>query len=346
MIPKNDYAAPIISIAEGGPTNALTTSMNAKNISKNNAAVETEMISYRQLEERLQLKVFGRKRLEPNSGKQEVMDNTSPASTATTTTMTPNWSTTSPLVSMGSETSVSSIDTDDSTTNTTNSLKRRKIFAHYWQKNPRVGEEQQQPQSPALPSSPLIEHYPSSKSSNNCPANRSPTTVILEQDEMMTTNSPIPRRSIFDHIIKEPPPNSSEGSLDQYFSQHKHMTVLFSTLSTNDGNDDNNNESSSSSFALQQKHRPRSQSCPDQGSSKQPSLPSCLKRNSYGSEQDFSVHRPRRDRPSMVTFDCQIEVVAFSKDEDDDNNNNDNMEEDFGLDHRQRRPSWEDLFQG
>lgn len=195
----------------------------------------------------------------------------------------------SSLVSRGSTDSItsyaSSTTAETTESDSVSSSGRRSIFSDYWKNSPLPSipcqdlQEEDGDEDDDQPRSPLLEHYPTRKGPSDSTG-----------ASMACTASPA-RRSIFSRTKSNSMGtvyNSHQDKLDleYFFSKHEHMKVLSSSL----------------------QRRERSYSCSDASveKSKGP-LSSCLKRRALSAKDSKT---PAERRPS-VTFDSQIEIVAF-----------------------------------
>ena len=188
----------------------------------------------------------------------------------------------SSLVSRGSADSISSWTSSEITeSDSVGSSGRRSIFSDYWKTSPLPSipcQEDEDDDDDDQPRSPLLEHFPTRK------------------EQLAATP---PRRSIFGRAKSNSigaiyNSHQNKLDLDNFFSKHEHMKVVSSSL----------------------QRRERSYSCSDASTTEKSKGPlaSCLKRRSSELPNKNVPTDPTKkilERRPSVTFDSQIEIVAF-----------------------------------
>ncbi len=238
------------------------------------------------------------------------------------------------LASRGSEDSMSSWASSE--TDSVVSAGRRQIFSEYWKTNtPPIHDsvqdniKEEEEEDDKQPRSPLLQHYPSARTTQaGSIHSRSPTSTIhLEMKKANNNTTKLsPRRSIFGDARSNSYNSystSDELDLDRFFSKHEHMTVLSSSLDSKTGLS-THSSITTTTCTLLLSQRPRSYSCSDTSAAAARSilrkgpLISCLKRrNSHSTSNDsiaadaVSSSTGEAERRPSVTFDSQIEIVAF-----------------------------------
>eukprot|EP00531_Pseudo-nitzschia_arenysensis_P003053 CAMPEP_0116143150 /NCGR_PEP_ID=MMETSP0329-20121206/15294_1 /TAXON_ID=697910 /ORGANISM="Pseudo-nitzschia arenysensis, Strain B593" /LENGTH=304 /DNA_ID=CAMNT_0003638445 /DNA_START=359 /DNA_END=1273 /DNA_ORIENTATION=+ len=239
------------------------------------------------------------------------------------------------LASRGSEDSMSSWASSE--TDSVVSAGRRQIFSEYRKTNtPAIPNgiqddvEEAEENEDKQPRSPLLQHYPSARATKQVGSihSGSPTSTIHLNMKKNNSTKLSPRRSIFGNARSNSYNSYSTDNnidLDRFFSKHEHMTVLSSSLDSDAGLAASTTTTASTLLLAR---RPRSYSCSDASVAAARSilrkgpLTSCLKRrNSHNSCNDSiiadvasnnSIGGEAPERRPSVTFDSQIEIVAFA----------------------------------